>query len=298
MAAILTDTSPTGMVTAIEATLEACLLMLASAPWGEIRSDDGISIGISRIPDSDFNGVYRTQLDPGLPDAAVNARITDAVAYLRSRAVPFGWWVMPTDHPGDLRARLVAQGFTSEGERPAMAVDLERLGTPPLTPADVAIEEVADADGLREHTRMTALGFDLPSELETAFRELVLALPYGPGTPMRYFLAREHGQPVGTSLLILSGGAAGVFNVITAPVARGRGVGAAVTDVALRTAREEGQRIAVLESSRLGYNVYRRLGFAEYCRVGHFAWAASPATTAPASPPRRRPLWRKLFSRQ
>jgi GNAT superfamily N-acetyltransferase len=297
MAAILTDTSPAGMVNAIEATLEACLLLLASAPWGEIRSDGGISIGISRIPDSDFNCVYRTWLDPSLPDAAVDARITDVVAYLRPRAVPFGWWVMPTDRPSDLRARLVAHGFTSEGERPAMAADLERLGSPPPTPAGVAIEEAVDADGLLEHTRLTAIGFGMPSELETAFRELVLALPYGPGTPMRYFLARERGQPVGTSLLIFSGGAAGVFNVITAPEARSRGVGAAVTDVALRTAREEGQRIAVLESSRLGYNVYRRVGFAEYCKVGHFAWVASPATIAPASPPRRRTLWRKLFSR-
>jgi ribosomal protein S18 acetylase RimI-like enzyme len=298
MAGILTDTSAAGMVEAIESTLDACLLLLASTPRGETRSDGGISIGITGIPDSDFNGVYRTRLDPGLPEAAIEARITDVVADLRFRAIPFGWWVMPTDRPSDLRARLAAHGFTSQGERPAMAVDLDRPRTPPLTPADLAIEESADVDGLREHTRLMAIGFGMPPDLETAFRELLQELPYGPGTPMRYFLARERGQPVGTSLLILAGGAAGIFNVITAPEARGRGVGAAVTDVALRTAREAGQRIAVLESSRLGYHAYQRLGFTEYGKVGHFEWVATPTTTAPASPSVLRSFWRRLFARK
>lgn len=270
-AGMLTDTSPAGMVEAIEATLEASLMLLAHTPQGETRTDGGVSVGIVGVPIADFNAVYRTRLDPGLPAGEVDARLAGVLAFLRSRAVPFGWWVMPNDRPGDLRAWLAAHGFAADGERPAMAMDLGRLGTPPPMPADVAIEELADADGLREHTRLMAVGFGMPPELETAFREVLQALPYGPGTPMRYFLARERGQPVGTSLLILAGGAAGIFSVITAPEARGRGVGAAVTHAALRVAREAGRRIAILESSRMGYNVYRRLGFEEYCKVGHFA---------------------------
>jgi ribosomal protein S18 acetylase RimI-like enzyme len=67
---------------------------------------------------------------------------------------------------------------------------------------------------------------------------------------------------------------AGIFNVITVPEARGRGVGALVTDAALRVAREMGYRIAVLESSGMGYNVYRRLGFEEYGKIGHYMWSA------------------------
>lgn len=273
MAGVLTDTSPAGMVDAIAATLEACLMLLASTSRGEARSDDGISIGISGVPVADFNGVYRTRLDPSLPDAAVDTRVASVVAYLRSRAVPFGWWVMPTDRPGDLRARLAAHGFVPDGERPAMAIDLGQLGAPLQTPTDGAIEEVVDADGLREHTRLVAIGFGMPPELETAFREVMQELPYGPGTSMRFFLVRDGGQAIGTSLLMVAGGAAGIFNVITAPEARGRGVGAAVTSAALRAAREAGQRIAILESSRMGYNVYRRLGFEEYCKIGHYAWS-------------------------
>jgi GNAT superfamily N-acetyltransferase len=186
---------------------------------------------------------------------------------------------MPHDRPGDLRAWLVAHGFALDGERPAMAMDLGRLGDPPPMPADLEVVEVADAEGLQAHTRLMAIGFGMPPALQTAFGEVLQALPYGPGTPIRYFLACARGQPVGTSLLLLTGGAAGIFSVITAPEARGQGVGAVVTDAALRVARDAGRRIAILESSRMGYNVYRRLGFEEYCTIAHFVWTADASAS-------------------
>jgi ribosomal protein S18 acetylase RimI-like enzyme len=225
-----------------------------------------------------FNGVFRTSLDSRLSDAEIDRRIGDVVAYLRSRGVPFGWWVMPDDHPADLRSRLIAHGFVFEGKQPAMALDLDRLGPVPEMPQDVKIEEIRDVAGLAEHTRLMAVGFELPSELETAFRVMLQGLLFGPGTSVRYFLALEQGQPIATSLLCLAGGTAGIFNVATVPEARGRGVGALVTDAALRAAREIGYRIAVLESSGMGYNVYRRLGFEEYGQIEHFAWPGEADT--------------------
>jgi GNAT superfamily N-acetyltransferase len=273
MAEILTDTSPAGMVAAIAEALEACFLLLATAPGGVARREGGITVAITRLPISDFNGVFRARLDPSLPDAEVDRRIGEVVASLRSRGVPFSWWVMPDDRPPDLRARLVAHGFSPDGERPGMAIDLEQLGPAPQPPNDTAIEEITDVAGLSEHTRLMAIGFGMPPALETAFRHLLQRLPFGPGTSMRYFLAHEHGQPVGTSLVVLSGRAAGIFNVITAPEARGRGVGTLVTDAALRAARAAGYRIVILESSSMGYNVYRRMGFEEYGKIGHYAWS-------------------------
>lgn len=267
-----TDTSPAGMVTAISDALEDCLVLLASGPGGATRRQDGITVAITGLPISDFNGMYRARLDPGLPEAEIDRRIGAAVEYVRSRGVPFSWWVMPDDQPPAVPAHLVAQGFTPEGERPGMALDLARLGTDPPVPQDLAIEEVTDVGGLGEHTRLVAVGFGMPSEMETAFRTLLQGLPFGPSAPLRYFLAREQGKPVGTSLVCLSGKAAGIFSVITVPEARGKGVGTLVTHAALRAARERGHRIAILESSRMGYNVYRRMGFEEYGKIGHYAW--------------------------
>jgi ribosomal protein S18 acetylase RimI-like enzyme len=200
------------------------------------------------------------------------------VPYLRSRGVPFGWWVMPDDHPPELRVRLAAQGFVPEGEEPGMAIDLDQLGAAPERPVETVIDEITDVEGLSEHARLLATGFGMPPDIETAFRALLQGLPFGPGTSARYFLAHEHGQLVGTSLAVLPGRAAAIFNVVTTPEARGRGVGAAVTDAALRVARDAGYRIAVLESSLMGYNVYRRLGFEEYCKIGHYVWPGEADT--------------------
>jgi ribosomal protein S18 acetylase RimI-like enzyme len=185
---------------------------------------------------------------------------------------------MPDDYPPDLRARLAAQGFVAEGEEPGMAIDLDQLGAAPETPKGVAIEEIKDVEGLAQHIHLMTIGFDMPPHLETAFGGLLQGMPIGPGTSVRCFLAREHGQPVGTSLVSLSGGAAAIFNVVTVPEARGRGMGTLVTDAALRAAREAGHRIVVLESSRIGYNVYRRLGFEEYCKIGHYVWSGEADT--------------------
>ena len=273
MAEIMTDTSPAGMVAAVAEGITAFFHLLAQVPGGEARTEDGLTLAITRVPMSFFNGVFRAQIDPGLPDAEIDRRIGAVVAYLQPRGIPFGWWVMPDDYPSDLRARLVTQGFVPEEEQPAMAIDLNHLGPVPELPPGIVIEEIREREGLVEHMRLVAVGFELPSEVETAFRMAVEELPVGPSTPVRCFVAREQGRPVGTSLVVLAGRAAAIFDVVTVPEARGRGIGTLVTDVALRAARDAGQRIAILESSPIGYNVYRRLGFAEYGQIAHYAWS-------------------------
>lgn len=272
---VITDTSPTGMVAAIADGLEACFLLLASAPGGESRTTDGITAAITGLPLFIFNGVFRTQLDVRLPAPEIDRRIGEVVAYLRARSVPFGWWMLPDDHPPDLQAHVVAAGFAFAGEQPGMAIALDQLGPAPQTPKDITVGEVTGVEGIGAHMGLVASGSGLPPEFEQAFLALLQRLPCGPGTPLRYFLAREQGEPVGTSLVVLSGGAAGIFSVATAPQARGRGVGTLVTDVALRAARDEGHRIAMLESSQMGYDVYRRLGFEEYCKIGHYVWTGN-----------------------
>ncbi len=68
------------------------------------------------------------------------------------------------------------------------------------------------------------------------------------------------------------GGVAGIYNVATVEEARGKGIGAAMTYAPLLEARELGYKIAVLQSSSMGYGVYKKLGFEEYCRLPGFVW--------------------------
>jgi predicted acetyltransferase len=63
-----------------------------------------------------------------------------------------------------------------------------------------------------------------------------------------------------------SSSVAGVYAVGTLPEARRQGIGSAITLRGLRDARERGYRVGVLQSSQMGYNLYRRFGF-ENCFV-------------------------------
>ena len=72
--------------------------------------------------------------------------------------------------------------------------------------------------------------------------------------------------------LELGGGVAGIYSVMTVPDAQRRGIGALMTARPLEAARSRGYRVGTLQSSSMGYPLYRRLGFQEYGRVGIYLW--------------------------
>jgi hypothetical protein len=51
-----------------------------------------------------------------------------------------------------------------------------------------------------------------------------------------------------------------------------RGIGALMTVRPLEMARARGYHLGVLQSSQMGYPLYRRLGFEDYCRTAINLW--------------------------
>ena len=92
----------------------------------------------------------------------------------------------------------------------------------------------------------------------------------GLGFPIHNYLGYLNGQPVATSCIFFGGGVAGMYSVSTLPEARGRGIGSAMTLRPLDQARERGYRIGILQSSAMGYNVYKRIGFRHLCQIENF----------------------------
>ena len=97
-----------------------------------------------------------------------------------------------------------------------------------------------------------------------------LWMQLGLNLPMRNYLGFLYGNPVSTSSLFYGGGAAGIYCVATLREARGQGLGAALTLQPLLEAREWGYRIGVLQSSKMGFNIYKRLGFRHLCQIENF----------------------------
>jgi GNAT superfamily N-acetyltransferase len=72
------------------------------------------------------------------------------------------------------------------------------------------------------------------------------------------------------SIAVRTGESGGIYSVATLESARRRGVGTAVTWAAVDAIREWGCTAAVLQSSEMGYPVYRAMGFAEVTRYTRY----------------------------
>jgi len=180
------------------------------------------------------------------------------------------WWTEEGAQATDLKKQLVAHGLTFDAGGTAMAADLRALPADLPTPAGLTIAPVEDKDALSQWAHIVNTGFGLPVWSETIW--LVLFAGLGFELPLRNYLARLNGQPVGASQLFLGAGVAGIYNVACVPEARGRGVGAAITLAPLFEARKLGFHVSILQASHLGYNVYRRLGFQDFGKLSHYRW--------------------------
>lgn len=258
------------LVRALEANLAAFVLQHAGSPGVLVRNDDTLAWVLTGIAEPFYNAVVRTRLAEEEADAAI-ARV---LRLFRRRRVPMLWWALPSSEPWDLGARLDAQGMIYRGEGPGMAAELAMLPADTAMPPGFTIECVRDVVSLMEWVRTNEAAYGATIErVDLTYVQLESILGFGPERPYRRYLGRLNGLPVATSALFLGAGVAGLYGVATLPDARGRGIGAALSLAALREARDRGYRMAVLESSPLGYSMYRRLGFREICRLRSYILA-------------------------
>lgn len=213
-----------------------------------------------------FNGVAST----AAPGADESALIRETQAYYR--AAGYGtmtWWLPTMLAGGDWDRQLRAHGFGYDESTPGMAIRLADLPESSLPPG-LEIRPVEDAAALRDWCDTFVPGYGLPPGWHPALLRLMSEL--GLDLPIRHYLGRLNGETVSVSTLILGAGVAGIQNVATLPGARGRGIGGALTLAPLRDARALGYQAGVLQSSAMGFNVYRGLGFEKVCDIGNYYW--------------------------
>jgi GNAT superfamily N-acetyltransferase len=267
MQRVLTDLSPEALAGAIEASTMAYYAHYSRLSGTVLHDEPPIRWFATGIAEEMLNGVLQARLEPQTADA----QIEEALAYFRQRQLPMLWHTGPSTRPADLGTYLLAHGLAHVEDEPGMAIDLLAVNEPEAPPG-LSVAPVLDVAALREWIDVWLFSPGL-GEVRERFLAVFAGLGLEPQRALRHYLGRLDGRPVATVALFCGAGVASVQHVVTLPAFLRRGIGAAMTQLALREARALGYRVAVLTASPMGYNVYYRLGFRQYCTLGTYSLA-------------------------
>ena len=217
-----------------------------SAPDGWVTRFGGAVAVVAGSPIPLFNHVF-IETPEATPDdlrAAVTALEETGLRFTVSLRVG-------TD---DRLAELLQASTLVASEKPTPGMFL-RLPTHSETPSDLEVR--CGRDVFDDHCVVSADGFGV--SLETL--RGVLTPELTDRDDIAFYAGYVDGEPVACSAGVLHDSSVTVVNVATLPQHRGRGYGGAMTMTPVVDGGERGCDVAFLQSSEMGFPVYRRLGF-------------------------------------
>lgn len=249
---VLNDSSDSAVIAAIEQN--NIDLFLFAAELG----------GKTILREEDYTGVIGKPwwpnylVEPRFHEAMLKKRIQRIREGIEQRELPPLLKFGPKAQPANLRNELLRNGFVAmDHNPPGMAMELDAMNGVRPFPLDLRIERVGDDKALREWLSFFTL-FEFGM-----FKGLI----HSP--EVRLYVGRIDGVAVGTSMMFLSSGVAGIYQVEVSPEHRRKGNGTAMTLAPMRDARQMGYRIAVLQASTMGEPVYRKIGFRSYFKYNY-----------------------------
>lgn len=235
--------------------MEAFQTILAASPDDRLLQGEGYL----RLTTGEPHPFGNLAVGPALEDASVAVEVVGPLAELGAPSAV----LFPGEKvPQDVLDMLTPLGFEHHGAMPAMAVDIRSLPDTKLAEGHelVTIGERMSSDAWVD---CLAAGYEIPVGVAGLFGPSRV----GEREDVRYYGAVKDGSVVSVSAVFLGDGVAGVYCVATREEARGLGLGAHVTAEPLRIALRAGYGVGVLQSSEMGYPVYKRLGFEDFGQV-------------------------------
>ena len=256
---------------AVEANFVETWWVVASAYGGELHNEDGVRWFSFSGPNEDprATSVVRTSLADEVADATLDATIDR----IRGSGRPAVWWSSRLSRPSDLGKRRAARGLPAWPAWPGRAMELDAVPPPPQRD-DFAVEVVRSVDQLHELIAVLER-LEMRGIFTGAFERMAASGGLGPDQPFEHFIGRtSDGRAVACASLCTAGDAAGIYAVAVAEDARRRGYGRAVSLAALQAGADRGHRFGVLQSSQMGFGVYRGIGLTLVCRLQAYELAS------------------------
>jgi ribosomal protein S18 acetylase RimI-like enzyme len=214
---------------------------------------------VIRTQKSVFPGnVFR--IDPGMDESS----LLELVRMIKKgQAPPFLIFRTETASPSFI-SRLKASGIRQVMQWPGMAAELSQVtGGGIETSHAIRIRKVRKPDEINDWAEIVSMYLFNHEKLD--IRSLT-TLARGPNCCL--YTAFSGNIPAGTLLSYGDKGVLGLYMLVVMPECRKKGIAGNLLQEALRDARGEGFKYAVLEATMQGLSLYRNMGFKEYCNFG------------------------------
>lgn len=258
----------TEMIEALEENGAEFLLEMGRAGGGEERHEPGIRWIVGGSPLDYHNAVVRAALTESTCDVEIAAFQENLV----QKNVPGSWHLGPNMRPSNLGERLLAHGFTYDGDDLGMGLDLRLPSLKIVIPPRLKIVPVSTLWHLDDYAGVLAQGFGEGEREARWVQEVFARIGLDENSGWQHLVGYVENLPVATATLFYTGDTVGLYFIATAPAWRQKGIGAAITEAALQCGREQGAQWAVLCASSMGYGVYRRVGFSDLASIGIYTW--------------------------
>lgn len=238
---------------------------------GRFTETDGITwFATERRSLYRFNGVVRTATR-----AEDLSRIADSILEsFISKRLPFFWADFPDGGTPGLGEFLNSKNIRWENFKgmPCMSSGLEDL--PELSlPKEVELVRVQSEKDQADWLNVLMEGFEEPEPSRSDFGQYLANSLTESDPVFEHFLARWQGEPCAISTLLRADHGAGIYHVTTLPRYRGRGLGKALTLVAMQSAHESGFQQSILFATPSGFPIYKQLGFETVTTADGYIWS-------------------------
>lgn len=208
-----------------------------------VHGEDGARICV--FPAHPERDVYNNALvDRDLTTTLVS-RAVDAIERHYSEASIDAYAVWSHESDSVTRAELKARGYRYDTSTRAMAMCLNQIAVP-------RPEIEVGRGGWPDYLRANDLPAGFLSGIDT--------------TVFHVLIARHDGKIVGAAVAYDCEGDCGIYSLHTAPEARRKGLGTALTALHLHNARDRGCVTASVQSTEMAEGVYAAVGFADLGR--------------------------------